>query len=378
MGMEGRELAGLLDMKVLIISLMVLCLFGPAVLSETYKWAEEDGTVNLSDDPSSIPEKYQDQIKVDPSIPIERDEQNRSLEKNRQKELPQSTWTKLTDGTPSTGMNAVIWSGSKFVAVGHAGTISTSSDGVSWSTQSLANVNNLYGVTWGGGQFIAVGVQGTILRSFDGQSWTEPSSGTTEDLVNVIWNGSKYVAVGSTVLTSTNGIFWKEQSGIGVNKFRGINWNGTQFIGVSGTSIFSSTNAITWKTINISDANISLQEVEWNGSLYVAAGGSFLTSSDGFTWTIQLSEIDIFPDKTSVRDIVTIVYISWDGSRFLAVGNKGTILTSDGWSNLVNNSINDQSFNDAVWDGKKFIAVGSTGIFSISGDAIPTSTVGGK
>lgn len=71
-------------------------------------------------------------------------------------------------------LSGVVWSGSQFVAVGYAGTIVTSPDGHTWTTQTSGTSNDLSGVAWSGSrsEFVAVGKAGTILTSPDGSTWT--------------------------------------------------------------------------------------------------------------------------------------------------------------------------------------------------------------
>ena len=66
-------------------------------------------------------------------------------------------------------------SGKKFVAVGEAGTILTSTS------------NNLWGVTFANSKFVSIGTSGTILNSSDnGTTWNPWNSGKTllEDAIN--------------------------------------------------------------------------------------------------------------------------------------------------------------------------------------------------
>jgi hypothetical protein len=49
--------------------------------------------------------------------------------------------------------------------VGDAGTLLTSSDGVTWTARALRTSNFLDGVAYGNGLFVAVGEEGAILTS---------------------------------------------------------------------------------------------------------------------------------------------------------------------------------------------------------------------
>ena len=50
--------------------------------------------------------------------------------------------------------------------------------------------NRLGGVAFGHGTFVAVGSAGTVLTSPDGVSWTSRLSNTSADLESVAWNGA--------------------------------------------------------------------------------------------------------------------------------------------------------------------------------------------
>ena len=76
----------------LILPIIVSGLFLISQLShadEIYKWVDEKGTVHLTDDPKTIPEKYRDQVQIKtfkestPTMPLKRD-----ITETRQKQAP--------------------------------------------------------------------------------------------------------------------------------------------------------------------------------------------------------------------------------------------------------------------------------------------------
>jgi hypothetical protein len=97
-----------------------------------------------------------------------------------------------------------------FVAVGQAGTILYSTDGLNWTVAasvSPANSNDLKAVKYGGldasavGIFVAVGANGTVLTSEDGISWTNQAATgipTTSALNSITYaTGRRFIAVGA-------------------------------------------------------------------------------------------------------------------------------------------------------------------------------------
>lgn len=113
-----------------------------------------------------------------------------------------TSWTPLASNTPNT-LRAAIFSPLTpvihYVAVGDAGTIVTSPDGVAWTPVTLAPpiAQNLLSVTVGGAsgsRILAVGQGGAVVFSDDGVSWQTAASGVS--LSKVAFVSSLYLAVG--------------------------------------------------------------------------------------------------------------------------------------------------------------------------------------
>lgn len=130
----------------------------------------------------------------------------------------QSAWTARASGTGNS-LHRVIWTGpsgpasGQLLAVGDAGTILTSPDGVSWTARSSGTTQALWGAAANSSQIVVTGDNGTVLTSTDGVNWTAHAAGTTGKLYAVTWmtpasNSNQWVAVGSGVsLTSPDGIY---------------------------------------------------------------------------------------------------------------------------------------------------------------------------
>jgi len=274
-----------------------------------------------------------------------------------------SNWLTVTSGSGggSGTVNAlmgVAWTGTRFVAVGAAGTIMTSPDGTNWTPQSSGTGQNLNAVTWTGTQLVAVGT-GTILTSPDGVTWTARTSGTALALLAVTWTGSQLVAVGAaqTTLTSPNGITWTPLGTLGYgNDFSCIAWSGTVYVACLG--IATSPDAINW-TISSSQAP---HGVVWTGTRFVVvtdAGLIYVLSAQGSNANYPYSG-----SSTTLRAV------AWSGSYFAAVGDSGKVsiapdspayLTTNGsaWTTL--NSGTTQHLRGVAWSGARFVAVGDAG-----------------
>lgn len=132
-------------------------------------------------------------------------------------------WALSTD--TSSAWSGIASSGKKFVRVKTgAGQVSTSSDGVTWTTTATLNVD-LYAITWAGNRFVVVG-PGTpayVATSPDGVTWTRATVGSTGLLYGaqtssalraIAWTGTRFVAVGTGVYptTASDGDFFIETS----------------------------------------------------------------------------------------------------------------------------------------------------------------------
>jgi hypothetical protein len=194
-----------------------------------------------------------------------------------------------------------------FFAVGDAGTILSSTDGIAWTPQTSGITANLNGVTHGTIYvYIAVGDNGTILTSTYGYSntWTAHTTTATSNLRQVISFGSLIVAVGDagTIVTSKDGgVTWDVQTlgatnlvGIAVEplniaspvvdawlgvapsaQFVIIDSAGNAYASVSGVN--PNANGLTWSA-PIPTTATSLNTLVSSGFGYVAAGNSGATA----------------------------------------------------------------------------------------------------
>jgi flagellin len=265
-------------------------------------------------------------------------------------------WNSQISGTTEI-LRDITWDNNQYVAVGNNSTVLTSSDGVSWSSQTPSGIsNNISSITWNGSQYVATN-GGDILSSTDGVSWTQRYSGSLA-LTDVNWGDEQYIAVGgtSTLLTSTDGISWVDRSTTvpgDSDILWGVNWNGSQHIAVGEYGkIITSSDGVTWNSES-SGTTKTIFDVTWDGSKYVAVGGqgTVLTSPNGSDWTSQVSGT-----TEHLRSI------NWNGSQFVTVGNNGTILTSsDGITWNSESSSTTETLLNVQWNGNEHVVVGYNG-----------------
>lgn len=213
-----------------------------------------------------------------------------------------------------------------FLAVGDAGRVWTSIDGIDWRLQSSGTGKDLFCVAFAANRFIAAGEDGRIITSPNGVTWSNAVSNTSQEL-DAVAVGTNEIALfgkGGVILTSTNGLAWSP-------RLRGF-------------------------------TDAGLASVLFTNGLFVVVGdsGTILTSADGSGWTNQVS-------NTS-RDLRSLVH---GPTGFVAVGDGGTILHSpDGlnWlpmSSPVTNSLTGVAFHDG-----RYFAVGDAGTILVSSNGV--------
>jgi len=263
-------------------------------------------------------------------------------------------WTSYTPSFMSPqGINDIVWNGTNFVGV--EGWTYTSPDGIAWNLNTTT-FDTLNGVTWSGtlGLHITVGEDGLIMSSTDGAAWTTEASPTSSWLNDVTWANGMFVAVGEngTIVSSNDGSSWStETSGI-TGSLNGVTWSGTEFVTVGLFDVLISADGSSWTAGTAPSAY--LESVAWSSSLglYAAVGwsGKIFTSPDGGTWT----------DRSPTTYSPSYEDVTWTGTRFVAVGELGEVVTStDGltWTTRTSGS----DIESVIWDGVQFMAVGDQG-----------------
>ena len=164
-----------------------------------------------------------------------------------------STWTTGISGTTK-NLYGAIYGGARYVAVGAEGTIITSTDGTTWQTVATATARDLRTVTFGAlvnitgttttttNQFVALGTAGTLLTSTDGLTWTlQPPISTST--INAAVYGGQFVAVGTNgaIYTSADGVAWQSQVSGTTSELTAIARTATGYIvvGAAGTYLTS-------------------------------------------------------------------------------------------------------------------------------------------
>ena len=120
------------------------------------------------------------------------------------------------------------------MAVGNSGYVTTSTDGITWTTPVQVGANNVwYGVAYGDGKFVAVGQNGYIISSTDGITWTTPVQVSTNHWTSVAYGDGKFVAVGQNGYITTladDSATWTTPMQLGTNGWNGIAYGNNTFV----------------------------------------------------------------------------------------------------------------------------------------------------
>ena len=229
----------------------------------------------------------------------------------------------LEDWLPTYTINSIVFNDTaygngKFIIVGDSGYISSSTDGVTWSTPyQLESSYNWTCATYGNNKFSAVNTNGRISHSSDGITWSTPSwiniSQTWNDLE---YMNSLYLACGnnSYVATSSDGDTWNTVQVLGsssTTQFRGIAYDGNTIVAVgsSGYIVTSTDLGTTWSTQQV--GNDYWNSVTYADGKFVVVGlyGKITTSTDGTNWSTPI-QVDVY----SLYDII------YTDNKFIACG----------------------------------------------------------
>jgi hypothetical protein len=144
-----------------------------------------------------------------------------------------------------------------------------------------------------------------------------------------------------------------------------VAWNGTLFVAVGGifsgpSVVMTSADGLQWATTPL-PSNVALSGVRWAGGQWIGlsrVGGDSLngiyTSMDGVNWTKRLPDIDP-------------AGVAWNGTRYLAVGtaiNSAPVMatSTDGVQWTVQPTVNNLPMLDVASDGQQWVVTSWQGL----------------
>lgn len=263
--------------------------------------------------------------------------------KSQYDNLLPSEWTVATQNSNLATLQEGDWSNlaygtNKFIAVSTSGYVSTSMDGLNWTTPVLnSNIpGHSYALTYDGTKFLIIG-GGYVSTSTDGLAWTTPvyvsNLDGRESVISVVYDGSKYVAINENdeYSISTNGTDWSSFAA-----------PSTYIRGYANNLVYA--------------PNQSLAKF----STLCAVGTGYISySSNGTDWANTYN--DIF-SGTNWNGFI------YDGNKFIALGDGGYITESENvldWSEPVqNNNLTNLSWAKLCYGGNRLVALDGRGYVS--------------
>jgi hypothetical protein len=286
-------------------------------------------------------------------------------------------WTEQ-DMRPWTTFWDVVWTGSRFIAVGTEPVVdmpsrlltASSPDGSSWDVTPVG-----WGwadaIAWDGRELVLVGHQGMLALSEDGAEWAFPQAhdravlalaqaadgrllasavsifhrynyalappvvvGRSDDGLDWTWSGIGGLPLAfasspdATIFTSRWGLVWRSEdletwepvSEVVDYSVRltGAAWGDPGFVAAGSRGLLGhSPDGRQWTWLDL-EQDSEGWDVAWSGSCYVAVGGSVVASSlSGLSWTLQTLTLE--------GAAVDLKAVAGHDGRVVAVGSSGVV-----------------------------------------------------
>lgn len=170
-------------------------------------------------------------------------------------------WSPVTPAAADVDLHGLAWNGTVYVAVGDQGRIVTSADGASWVPRDSGTAARLNAVIWTGQRFVAAGsetvlsgTRGVLLISEDGDAW-EPASlpaGGLPGLLDLASGQDQLMGVTTlgTFVRSANGGSWTSLGeSVGaedspVDPIHALAWDGDRFIAAGDAGIILNSGGV--------------------------------------------------------------------------------------------------------------------------------------
>ena len=244
-----------------------------------------------------------------------------------------NTWSN-GGALPTSANVAIAYGAGLFVVVGNAGAIATSPDSTTWTSRTSGVSANLTHVIFTGTKFVAVGqASGTIpvvLTSPDGITWTLRTSGLPTDSSSARWAaymGTTYVISTDTVVyTSSDAITWATAGAVTLanTAYQRVCAVGSTLYCTAGNSpVYSSTDGVNWAALPGVAKGSTISA--YGSELYVSQYGLAKSTDSGATWTPVARSIDsLLPSGWRVGSVGLIID---DNSNWYATTTDGVTWT---------------------------------------------------
>lgn len=298
---------------------------------------------------------------------------------NQDDPYPTEEWTVVQ--APTFGLGAltnIVWSGSQFVATGgrnqlpnDSGVVVVSSDGLYWTEIHIEGSAVLTALGYDGSRFLTTDWwDGNLYTSMDGLTWAEVDSDLGGKVGTLAWIDTVWLAFPHPprggILTSTDGEAWVRRFSDLNGSLLDIAWSDSLIVVVGGAGrIVTSPDAVNW-TVQASPTSQFLEGVVWDGSRFLAVGtsgineGVIIQSNNGIDWQITKSGLVGYILGLATSDeTYAMVGVAAMNVSLVAASYDGAVWTRqecDGEGILI----------DIVWNGTRFVAVGDRGLIVVS------------
>lgn len=207
------------------------------------------------------------------------------------------TWSYSTAPGSSNGGQLTFGNGLFLLSTGSGTTVFTSPNGITWTSRASALQSSAspYGATYGGGFYVVCGLFGTISSSTDGVTFTSRLRTNGNGFTRAAYKSNVWlVGGGDGIWRSTDGISFSQVSSLGGNALAA---GSSLFIrGQNGGGLYTSPDGNTWTSRTSGFGSTNIRAASFSNGLYIiGGGGSFTgggklgTSPDGITWTLRTS-----------------------------------------------------------------------------------------
>ena len=227
---------------------------------------------------------------------------------------------------------------------------------------AVVGSNEWYGIAYGNGKYVAVGQKGYVTTSTDGVNWTTPKTdGGYKSSLGIAFGKGKFITgsstVAGTIMSSTDGNAWTTVANITNSDLQDFRYvNDLFFVGSGNGYSYVSADGITWEQINSPQI---VNAITYNNGLYVAAcyNGIIATSNDGKAWT---------PHTLGAKSWLNVAY---GKGKFVAIGVAGLLTTSvDGHTWTKPTQVVSIGWVFLIYKDGMFVAISKNGYMTTSSD----------
>jgi hypothetical protein len=239
------------------------------------------------------------------------------------------TWSNPT--TPFTGtMTGVSFGNGIWVTVGSQVSAVSSDNGDTWTKYtSIPSLALAQGLSYGNGVFFAAGI-GSISTSSDGITWTEINLPTATIVTDVAFGNQLFVALdgGGRIFTSTDAVTWTKRRDSDGETWRTLTYGNGMFVAgaetAGGDGAMYSIDGITWIKM------VGVPNYAWYGSTF--GDGKFVMVGDAAASMIatNISQAiyasGLYSDPNNPGDVY-VMLAAYDKVGFFAPGRTSKTIS---------------------------------------------------